>query len=90
MSQKRWSWTVTRQALTKPEGWSRWDHVYQALLTWTDQTHKEETSDENSSVRTCFELATSARSNDRTTTGPAPGFLPQPDRHCALDRDLAR
>jgi hypothetical protein len=64
MPQKKRCWTIKRHYLAKPEGWSRWDQAYQALLTWTDQTNKEENHDENRILRTSFEHAASARSND--------------------------
>lgn len=69
MPQKQRCWTVKRHYLAKPEGWSRWDQAYQALLTWTDQTNEEEKNDENSILRTCFEhasLRTIKRSNSNS------------------------
>jgi hypothetical protein len=36
MPQKKRSWTINRQCMAKPEGWSRGDQAYQALLTWTN------------------------------------------------------
>jgi hypothetical protein len=65
MPQKKRSWMLQRQYLAKPEGWSRWDQAYQALLAWSSNGHQptneQEEANENCHLRASFDPASLRR-----------------------------
>jgi hypothetical protein len=80
MHQKQRSWSVQRQGVAKPEGWSRWDQAYQALLTWTSPCHQpshgQEVTNEDCRLRARFQPAAGAKPDHRTATGTLTDALP--------------
>src|ERR1700682_4564460 len=72
-SMKKRQWTCRRQPVEQMEALRRWDRAYQCLLRWTaplqEEPIRQEESDENSSVCSCFGASSSADTNDRATTG---------------------